>query len=1050
MSNELRPWIQDYLMQIAETKGADLASVEWSSKVKKVQIIEFLTYGSQNGDEDSIIWARVSDKNCHIPVRFSVDATAEYRRVNQARLTQVKTALVILRKFRILHCRIPSTRTGHKLTPDAYLALECNEMRLLGSIGQPTMGNPAGIATNQDLLKYNLELRNPGGGANFLKIRAQERQQRRSAGKGKEEKNDKYLASGRERSRSPLPLVSVAAPIAGPSLSKGKVDKAKSGYSRIMDMPATTTKTKSLTKYRLTTRPQADQGKDYEREIARRFASIPEAHGLNNKQRIQYYCELFQDAGLDLHQLEAQKDKKGKGPAVKRLGLIPLSSPSEELSKGIKGLGLLNPDLFPNAARDIVRPEQAQDVSDNISLRKREGHSNKSTNKDWLHSSQRSRGSQESKFSQQQHTPRTSPQSSSPLRSQSRSPQSELLTENWSSSDRGSPHVDGDGEENNEEEGEQENDKGSSSASASPTPSRSHRLSSPLRATPSSPPNLLVEDSIHNPLPTPIPPTPAQRPRPPPTQNAVSLAAPEDDIVEMPSFDLNFSQSIKDENPSPIQVLKLTSIARLPRIPPAMPPPWLERVNNGDTAYVQQLIPESSQFRPSPPTPAQRCRDLSQTPNQSLSHPSGVKSVPSLSFPLATGRISSAATALSSPMNARFPVYRKVPPPPAPPPRDGQNSPRVLAPNSDTSGTQSQSQSQGHTNSSGQNSQSQRSGKRSDSVRVSRAVSDSRPMDVDAGKSPLFVSQSNVHGDFNTSKDDDDDHDSLFSAPDDDIAISDHLPSEADPQHFDTTRNDYLNGTIGDDSNLGINPIANASLEVHTGNSTLGAEAPSEIRAACEPAGLLTSEAADNINNVRGDVLGSTDGSHEDNSRTTSTSLEPQRSKETLKSLKSDKGHPTVLEPVAHDIEAWSLPSFLRRKKIENMRVGELQPIVKTVNEGKQKARLLDASPVAIVRETVQSSYPIATVDTARSEKRSHTDQGEAGPVKKKQKIMSEVLSERLKEKSAPPRKLDGFELGFDDIPPGELFMSWERLQSISLKVGRARTRQAQTAQRLV
>ncbi|KAJ3994007.1 hypothetical protein F5050DRAFT_589044 [Lentinula boryana] len=510
----------------------------------------------------------------------------------------------------------------------------------------------------------------------------------------------------------------------------------------------------------------------------------------------------------------------------------------------------------------------------------------------------------------------------------------------------------------------------------------------------------------------------------------------------MPSFDLNFSQSSKDENPSPIQVLKPTSVARLPRIPPAMPPPWFERVNNGDTAYVQQLIPESSQFRPSPPTPAQRCRDLSQTPNQSLSHPSGVKSAPSLSFPLATGRIFSAATALSSPMNARFPVYRKVPPPPPPPPRDGQNSPRVLAPNSDTSGTQSQShygsqsqsQSQGHTNSSGQNSQFQRSGKRSNSVRVSLAVSDSRPMDVDARKSPLFVSQVNVHGDFNASKDNDDDHDSLFSAPDDDIAISDHLPSEADPQHSNITRNDYLNGTIGDDSNLGIDPIASASLEVHTGNSMLGAEASSEIRAACEPAGLLTSEATDNIDNVRGDVSGSTDGSHEDNSRITSTSLEPQRSKETLKSLKSDKGCPTVLEPVAHDVEAWSLPSFLRRKKTENMRVGEL-PIVKTVNEGKQKARLLDASPVAIVRETVQSSYPIATAGTARSQKRSHSDQGEAGPVKKKQKIMSEVLSERLEGKSAPPRKLDGFELGFDDIPPGELFMSWERLQSISLKL---------------
>ncbi|KAJ3827982.1 hypothetical protein F5880DRAFT_1078741 [Lentinula raphanica] len=88
MSRELHPWIQDYLMHVAETKGADLSSVDWSSKAKKVQIIEFLTYGSRDPDEDSVIWAKISDKQKFISVKFSVEAVAEYRRINQTRLTQ--------------------------------------------------------------------------------------------------------------------------------------------------------------------------------------------------------------------------------------------------------------------------------------------------------------------------------------------------------------------------------------------------------------------------------------------------------------------------------------------------------------------------------------------------------------------------------------------------------------------------------------------------------------------------------------------------------------------------------------------------------------------------------------------------------------------------------------------------------------------------------------------------------------------------------------------------------------------------------------------------
>ncbi|KAJ3814115.1 hypothetical protein F5876DRAFT_73202 [Lentinula aff. lateritia] len=1063
MSRELQPWIQNYLIQIAETKGADLSSVEWSLKVKKAQVIEFITHGSRNKDEDTAIWARVSDKSHYIPVRFNAEAAAQYRRVNRTRLNEVKTALITLRKYRLFHSRVPSALKGHKLTHYSCLALECSELRLLGSIGEPTIGNPVGVETHQELSKYTIELSNPGGGANFLKLRAGERNQKRQDVQEKGEKNARYMGFNREIEIRHSP-VSLVGPIAGPSSPRKNIGNLTSGsLHEIKSMPIAGLKIESIKTSR-PTRPEPDRGKVYGRELTRRFVSIPETRGLNTKQRVHDYCKLFQDAGIDLQQL--QQLESGRDNEC----LIPLNSPSTQLGKGVKRLGLSTSKFLSDAIQDCMGPEQMQNARETKYQRNKEGFCNKSaikkvaSNPPLVESntkkvrSQKSKGSQESKFSQQLHTPGTSSyssySSSSPLLPSS--PQSVLLTD-WSSSDCGSPyarHV-----ERKEKDAEKKN-----GPSSSPTPAQQQQRPSSARRAALSFSVLSVGDSAHKHSSTPLPPPPAQQPKVHPAPStAPSSFIPDDNLVDMPSFDLNYTQSIKDECVSPIQVPKPTRVPRLPRIPPAFPPLGPGHLQSGDTSFVQQVIPESSQFRPAPPTPAQRRQPESnsnQTPQIpfSMSNPVGVESLilSSSTLPHATAKLTSAATAPSNLMNTKF--RRKIPPPPPPPIRDGEGSPKVLAPNSDTSGTQSQSHLGSQSQSQSQEfrnsfSHPQPLGKASDPGHVSQTESDLQVLDVYTQK-PLLKSDV-AYEEFDPFNDD---HDSLFSEQDDDITH--HSSFEADSQHSNLAQNNFLqssedhrrNSKAKDDS------IASASLKVHSRNSISDDES-----GVCNALlGIQTARKPDVSSTVSPTIeaVGSIDNVPSKNSPPTDFLNQfysgigtSQRSKEMLETLQ------TVSKPVAHDADAWSLPSFLRRKRTENTRAEKLRP-VKTFHAEKLKARLFEVGSGVPVGETYQdfrhasfsspSSFR-AVVATAgnfpqpRSEKRFHADQGETGPSKKKQKIASANSPKREREQSAPLRKLDGFDPGFDDSLPGESFMSWEQLQIIALKIGRARVRQAQT-----
>ncbi|KAJ6499368.1 hypothetical protein C8R45DRAFT_982208 [Mycena sanguinolenta] len=174
MSGDLRPWIRDHLINVAETVGGNLLAAPFEKKGKKAQIIEFLTVGSEN--QESAVWAMVHDKALIVPVKFSKEAVMECNRnsVSGRRLTETKTALVTLKQFRPFSTRIPFRNGG--MTPEAHLALHCESVSIVGSLGESRWGNPVELDSDPDLREWSHALRQHGGAGNILKERKKKRE----------------------------------------------------------------------------------------------------------------------------------------------------------------------------------------------------------------------------------------------------------------------------------------------------------------------------------------------------------------------------------------------------------------------------------------------------------------------------------------------------------------------------------------------------------------------------------------------------------------------------------------------------------------------------------------------------------------------------------------------------------------------------------------------------------------------------------------------------------------------------------------------------------
>ncbi|KAK1232646.1 hypothetical protein PQX77_004208 [Marasmius sp. AFHP31] len=172
MSKSVSPaWIANYLVDVAQEHGANTSAIKVCKRKKKVQVIGILHYGSTKLDEDSIIWAVVSDKKHHIPVKFSQESIAKYRRDNNERFTENKTSLITLQEYRLIHTRIPVVGPS-KLSAEPRLALDCTEFCLIGSCGEDIWENPKGVEESvSDVKEWAAGLRKGGGDGNVLRDR---------------------------------------------------------------------------------------------------------------------------------------------------------------------------------------------------------------------------------------------------------------------------------------------------------------------------------------------------------------------------------------------------------------------------------------------------------------------------------------------------------------------------------------------------------------------------------------------------------------------------------------------------------------------------------------------------------------------------------------------------------------------------------------------------------------------------------------------------------------------------------------------------------------
>ncbi|KAJ7497227.1 hypothetical protein FB451DRAFT_221335 [Mycena latifolia] len=175
MSESVKPWFRAHFIHVAETYGGDLATVPLEEKGKKVQILEFLTFGAENKvDSASAIWAVISDKSLFMPVKFSKDAVTACDKKLGRRLTGTRTALVTIKKFKIVSARIPARGGGMSVEPQ--LALLCESVSVIGSLGENKWGNPKELDYDADLREWSHGLRQDGGAGNVLKERKRNRE----------------------------------------------------------------------------------------------------------------------------------------------------------------------------------------------------------------------------------------------------------------------------------------------------------------------------------------------------------------------------------------------------------------------------------------------------------------------------------------------------------------------------------------------------------------------------------------------------------------------------------------------------------------------------------------------------------------------------------------------------------------------------------------------------------------------------------------------------------------------------------------------------------
>ncbi|ESK98110.1 hypothetical protein Moror_436 [Moniliophthora roreri MCA 2997] len=182
MSSSVSSWLTDYLIKLAEEYGGDTSKFPETGKKKSVQLTKFIFYGSTNPKEMSPIWAQVSDKVLEIPVKFSSESVAAYVQEHKSRLTQNKTCLIKLKKYKLSFGRIPIRVTTHpnpnadNLSKDPFLFLDVTAFEVMGSINEDIWCKDTlkSVEGHAKIKEWVMGLRKGGGDGNVLKLRKRE------------------------------------------------------------------------------------------------------------------------------------------------------------------------------------------------------------------------------------------------------------------------------------------------------------------------------------------------------------------------------------------------------------------------------------------------------------------------------------------------------------------------------------------------------------------------------------------------------------------------------------------------------------------------------------------------------------------------------------------------------------------------------------------------------------------------------------------------------------------------------------------------------------
>ncbi|CAK5281504.1 unnamed protein product [Mycena citricolor] len=159
-------WLKNYLLEIAESYGANSFAAPRHEKGKRVRVSEFLTLDSEN--KNATVWAHVHDEELGIPIKFSKESVALCAQSGR-RLTATRNPLLTIKAFKPFCARIPLGRDGG-MSIESRVALECGFVSVADSLGgAPSAFQP--IESIEPLRAWQRGLREDGGAGNILKER---------------------------------------------------------------------------------------------------------------------------------------------------------------------------------------------------------------------------------------------------------------------------------------------------------------------------------------------------------------------------------------------------------------------------------------------------------------------------------------------------------------------------------------------------------------------------------------------------------------------------------------------------------------------------------------------------------------------------------------------------------------------------------------------------------------------------------------------------------------------------------------------------------------